>query len=87
MRGEKMKRTTLILGLSMLVLAAVVLASCGGSSPTSTQGQPRIFFEQDSVDVGTIPPGVELDYTFHFSNVGDATLVIEDVSAKALEGC
>jgi hypothetical protein len=82
-----MKRTTLILGLSMLMLAAIVLAACGGSSPTSTQGQPRIFFYEDSVDVGKIPAGAELDYTFQFVNMGDATLVIEDASAKAIEGC
>ena len=82
-----MKGIILILGLSMLLLAVVVLPACGRSSPVPTLDQPRIYFIQDSVDVGKISPGVALDYTFHFKNVGDAPLVIEGVSARALEGC
>ncbi len=87
LRGGRMKGIILILGLSMLLLAGVVLPACGQSNPIPTQGQPRLSFTQDSVDVGKIPPGVVLDYTFHFKNVGDAPLVIEGVSARALEGC
>jgi len=78
---------SMILILSVLMLAAVALTACGGASSVPTQGQPRIFFYEDSVDLGTVPPGVTAHYTFHFRNVGDAPLVIEDVSAKALEGC
>ena len=80
-----MKRMFLILSLGMLMALVVVLAACGQSSPT--QGQPRIFFYEDSVDVGKVPPGVSLAYTFRFQNVGDGPLVIEDVSVEALEGC
>jgi len=85
LRGRRMKRMTLI--LSMLMLAAVALSACGQSNPIPTQGQPRLSFTQDSVDVGKIPPGVALDYTFHFKNVGDAPLALKSVSARALEGC
>ena len=81
-----MKRMAII--LSVLILTAVVLPACGGgSSSTPTDGQPRIYFDQDFVDLGKVPQGISLDYTFHFSNVGDAPLIIEDVSARALEGC
>ena len=82
-----MKRMFLILSLGMLMALAVVLAACGQSSPTTTQGQPRIVFYEDSVDVGKVPPGASLAYTFHFENLGDGPLVIEDVSVEALEGC
>lgn len=50
-------------------------------------GQPRIHFDEDFVDVGRVPSGDSVDYTFHFKNMGDAPLIIEDVSALALEGC
>ena len=53
----------------------------------SSTAQPRIYFYEDSVDVGKVPPGFSLDYTFHFTNVGDAPLIIEHVTARALEGC
>ena len=76
-----MKRMFLILSLGMLMALAVVLAACG------TQGQPRIYFYEDSADVGKVPPGASLNYTFRFKNVGDAPLVIEEVGAQALEGC
>ena len=85
LRGEKIKRVTII--LSMLMLAAVALSACGQSNTIQTQGQPRLSFTQDSVDLGKIPPGVAMDYTFHLKNVGDAPLVIKNVSARALEGC
>ena len=78
---------SMILILSVLMLAAVALTACGGASSVPTQGQPRIFFYEDFVNVGKVPPGVSLDYTFHFKNVGDAPLVIEGASARALEGC
>jgi len=93
-------RATKLLATSALVLVLALLLAlapaCGngegeepGVTPTPgvTPAQPRIFFYEDSVDVGKIPPGEALDYTFRFVNMGDAPLVIEDVSAKALEGC
>jgi hypothetical protein len=76
-----MRRIIIILSLSILILAAISLSACG------TQGQPRIYFYEDSADVGKVPPGASLNYTFRFKNVGNAPLVIEEVGAQALEGC
>jgi rhodanese-related sulfurtransferase len=53
----------------------------------SSTSQPRIYFDEDFVDVGKVPPGDSLDYTFHFKNVGNAPLIIEDTSARAIQGC
>jgi len=93
-------RATKLIATSALVLVLALLLAlapaCGngegeepGVTPTPgmTPAQPRIFFYEDSVNVGKVPPGVSLDYTFHFKNVGDAPLVIEDVETRALEGC
>jgi len=80
-----MKRMILILSLSVVLLAAVGLLACGGNG--SSTGQPRIYFDEDFVDVGIVPPGVSLDYTFHFTNEGDAPLIITDTTIQVVEGC
>ena len=80
-----MKRMTLILGLSVLLLAAVGLLACGGNGSSTVQ--PRIYFDEDFVDVGIVPPGVSLDYAFHFTNEGNAPLIITDATIRVLEGC
>ena len=80
-----MKRMILILSLSVLLLAAVGLLACRGNG--SLTGQPRIHFDEDFVDAGIVPPGVSLNYTFNFTNEGDAPLIINDVGIKVLEGC
>jgi len=81
-----MKRIVPILILSVLLLVALVLTACGGNG--SSTGQPRIHFDQDSVDVGTVPPGVALEYFFIFTNEGDAPLIVDDdVGINVLEGC
>ena len=76
-----MRRMIIILSLSVLILAAVLLSACG------TKGEPRIYFYEDSVDVGKVAPGDSVEYTFHFKNVGDAPLIIEDAQTRVLEGC
>ncbi len=50
-------------------------------------GGPRISFDEDSVDLGKVPPEPPVGYTFHFKNVGDKPLVIIDASLQAVEGC
>ncbi len=80
-----MKRMILILGLSVLLLAAVGLLACVGNG--SLPGQPRIYIEEDFVDVGVVQPGDSLDYTFHFTNEGDAPLIITDATIEVIEGC
>jgi len=80
-----MRRMTIMISLSVLLLAAVGLTACGGNgSPT---GQPRIHFDEEYVDVGNVSPGVPLDYSFHFTNEGDAPLIIDDVKIQVIEGC
>ena len=54
---------------------------------TSRQGGPAMFFEATSVDFGDVPLDTPVSYAFPFSNTGDATLQIEDVQVKILEGC
>ena len=56
-----------------------------GSEPST--GQPVIHFDQEIVDVGIVPAGFVLDYSFNFTNEGDAPLIINDVGIKVLEGC
>jgi hypothetical protein len=46
-----------------------------------------MFFEATSVDFGDVPLNTPVSYAFPFSNTGDATLQIEDVQVKILEGC
>jgi len=54
---------------------------------TTRQGGPAISFEATSVDFGDVPLDTNVSYAFPFSNTGDATLQIEDVQVKTLEGC
>ncbi|MDR9459147.1 MAG: DUF1573 domain-containing protein [Dehalococcoidia bacterium] len=80
-----MKRIVPISILSVLLLVTLGLTACGGSEPST--GQPVIHFDQEIVDVGTVPAGSILDYSFNFTNEGDAPLIINDVGIKVLEGC
>lgn len=54
---------------------------------TPSAAQPKIHFYEDFVDLGMVPHGEPVDYTFTFKNMGDAPLIVEGASAKALEGC
>jgi hypothetical protein len=50
-------------------------------------GGPRLSVETDSVDLGEVPMEIPINFSFRFSNVGDAPLNILDVSAEAPVGC
>jgi hypothetical protein len=81
-----MKRIALISSVIMILLVAVILTACGGNGATA--GQPEINFDQETVDVGNVSPGVALVYSFNFTNGGDAPLIVDDdVAIKTLEGC
>jgi len=81
-----MKKPVYGKAIVLLVLFSLVgvmlLAACSQQGP-----QPRIHFDRDVVNAGNISFGQRLTYTFHFSNTGNATLIIGNVSAQALEGC
>ena len=85
-----MKRIVLISSVIVILLVtvglAVVLAVSGGNGASA--GQPAINFDQETVDVGNVSPGVALVYSFNFTNGGDAPLIVDDdVAIKTLEGC
>jgi len=85
------------------VLVVVYAATSGGSkerfaaqvaeTPSdSAGGQPfqggaRLYLPVESVDLGEIPLKTVVSHAFDLRNVGDATLRIEDVQVKMLEGC
>jgi hypothetical protein len=72
--------------LLVAVGLAVGLAVSGGNGASA--GQSVINFDQETVDAGTVPPGVALVYSFNFTNGGNAPLIVDDdVAIKALEGC
>ena len=51
------------------------------------QGGPAMALDVTSVDFGDVPLNTPVSYAFPFANTGDATLQIEDVQVKTLEGC
>ncbi len=42
---------------------------------------PKIVFENQTQDFGTVPPGVNRTHSFTFKNTGTAALIIKDVKA------
>jgi len=54
---------------------------------TPRAGGPAMAFDLKSVDFGDVPLNTPVSYAFPFANTGDATLQIEDVQVKTLEGC
>ena len=56
-----------------------------GATPRG--GGPAMAFDVTSVDFGDVPLNTPVSYAFEFANTGDATLQIEDVQVKTLEGC
>jgi len=54
---------------------------------TPRGGGPAMSFDVKSVDFGNVPLNTPVSYAFEFANTGDATLQIEDVQVKTLEGC
>jgi len=56
--------------------------------PTATNsGGPSLHFSTTSTDLGLVPLGKEVGYTFSFANVGGKTLRIGDINVRALKGC
>lgn len=89
-----------VLRYMAMVLFAITLVSChheGGkqlsgdlvSIPKSAQGnsdkQAVIQFDKSEFDFGKILQGEVVSYTFHFTNIGDAPLLITSVEKSC--GC
>ncbi len=79
-------RKTLISGILVVALLVGALSCTSAPAAEFSEG-PRIFFDEDSVDMGKVPAEPPVGYDFHFKNVGDRPLVIIDASLQALEGC
>ena len=58
-----------------------------GTQTAPRAGGPAMAFDVTSVDFGDVPLDTPVSYAFPFANRGDATLQIEDVQVKTLEGC
>ncbi len=86
MPKEDSVRKTLIGGFLVVALLVGAL-SCAPAPVAEFSGGPRIFFDEDSVDMGKVPPEPPVGYTFHFRNVGDKPLVILDASLRLVLGC
>ena len=80
-----MKPVSFLAIISVLLLAALGLTACNNGEPQI--GDPRIHFDQKTVDLGIIPPGDSIDFSFNFTNMGNAPLIIDDVKIKTMEGC
>lgn len=63
-------------GISILVLAAVAIASAGFAG--ELQG-PRIQVKDSKFDFGTVRPGAQPEHIFEIKNVGDEVLEIQRV--------
>jgi len=53
----------------------------------ATTGGPDLHFSTTSIDLGLVPLGKEVGYTFSFANIGAKTLRIGDVNVRAVKGC
>ena len=56
--------------------------------PAATNsGGAKLHFSTTSTDLGLVPLGKEVGYTFSFANIGGKTLRIGDVNVRAVKGC
>lgn len=71
----------------VLLALLIMLASCGSQSPTSNKnnGTPIIYFENTNHTFGNLLQGEVVTHAFVFRNIGNADLLITDVSASC--GC
>lgn len=53
----------------------------------ATTGGPDLHFSTTSIDLGLVPLGKEVGYSFSFANIGAKPLRIGDVNVRAVKGC
>lgn len=63
----------------------IIIAVLGGFSTVSAQNVPKIQFTTDVIDYGDIQKDSDGVKVFHFTNTGNAPLVIENVYSSC--GC
>jgi hypothetical protein len=77
MKGKMLK---LLLTAGVLGIINAGLAQTNSSAPTgSASTGPRIAFETPAFDFGKVDSGTAVKHDFTFTNLGDQTLVINDV--------
>lgn len=92
------KRIIVIIGIAMSALLCACghadqqqgklsgdLVTNPKSATTSQVMQPKIQFDKTEYDFGKILQGEVVTYTFHFTNVGDAPLIISGIEKSC--GC
>ncbi|TAK65711.1 MAG: hypothetical protein EPO22_04535 [Dehalococcoidia bacterium] len=53
----------------------------------ATTGGPDLHFSTTSIDLGLVPLGKDVGYSFSYANVGAKPLRIGDVNVRAVKGC
>jgi hypothetical protein len=89
---EKTGRRRIISGRLVSILVAALflgtLAFTAGGCANATTSGPRIQFDRDVIDLGTVAPGDELEVVFVFRNNGNETLIIDEITTESLtQGC
>ena len=77
-----MKRRGTILGLLSLGISAFIFASLLLHGNLAKSSQPRIDFEEEIWDFGTLAVGEKVSHNFKFRNSGDATLQINKIDSS-----
>ena len=77
-----MTRRYTFLGLSTLGIMALFVASLLFHGNLAKSSQPRIEFEEESWDFGTLAVGEKVSHNFKFRNSGDATLQINKIDSS-----
>jgi len=77
-----MIRRKTFLGLSTLGILALVVASLLFQGNLAKSSRPRIEFEEETWDFGTLAVGEKVFHNFKFRNSGDATLQINKIDSS-----
>jgi len=79
------KAKTIYFTAGLVMVFAVMYVVFTGSKITAALKAPKIVFQEEKHDFGTVERGPELQYNFKFTNKGNATLKIERVQTSC--GC
>ena len=85
-RSQSDARVGLALLISVVALALVATAGCGGDPGGAPDSGPRLAFDKEAVEVGGVVEGREALQTFLAFNRGDEPLRLEPPELTALNG-